>query len=170
MRLKAHITLVIVLVLAVVAFTTIGTGSPRAADRLSELTELQEEALATMLEANKLAIQLGLLLYAAWGSLLFADDPVIRLGELPDVVCMTISLGGATLALYCGYMQYDKVVEMLAARYFDPNSAVVLAPRDLQLWSLLTGLVLLAVGVVLGGHRQALARSRGTALATGGGK
>ena len=149
------ITLAVVVMAGYFLTYSLHSGQPGNSDGVTELTKLQETALSTMLEANKLGIQLALLLFGAWGALLLADAPIIRLSSLPDVILMVISLAATTLSLHTGYLQYDRIVEMLAAGYFDPNSTLVLKPRSLQVDSLLVSLSTLAIGAVLAGQRNA---------------
>jgi len=121
---------------------------------LTELNGLQKLALDVMLEMNKLAISVALLVFAGIGALLTAERPLVSLDDGLQRLLITLSLGAAAVSLYASYVVYDKLVEMLAAQYFDPNNPVLLRPRDLQVDAVLIAVVLLAASLLAGTRRS----------------
>ncbi len=126
---------------------------PTVSEELTELTELQEKAVDIMLEMNKMAISIALLIFTGFGILLTSDRPLFSFDNGLQRILATLSLAAATVSLFAGYVLYDKLIEMLSNSFLDLGGPLLLYPRELQIDSLLLSVVLLAA-TLLAGRRQ----------------
>jgi hypothetical protein len=114
----------------------------RVAEAVAPFSTAQEKALGVALEANKLAVSLALLVFTGVGLLINAKSGFV-LETLAQKLTLVLVLLACCLSLYAGYVLYDNLIEMLDSEYLNLASTVVLRARDLQIYTLLTAVVVL---------------------------
>jgi uncharacterized membrane protein YozB (DUF420 family) len=114
-----------------------------------------QQTIKIIIEMDKLLISLATLIIGVGGAFLVKKFDIEIHQDFPQRALFVLMYYSAALSIYCGYVLYDNMVEMLGNKSFDANhSYLIQLPQNCQFYIFLFSLFCFSIFVIRGVNHQ----------------